>query len=105
MTARKAAHLLRDEMRGKRGGGLERKKLEIDMIVGGEPTPEFAHQCADELRVLLDRLNDADLCAVAMGKLEGYTNEELAERLNFAPRTVERKLQLIRRVWEAGSEP
>lgn len=30
------------------------------------------------------------------GKLEGYSNEELAQRLNKASRTVERKLRKIR---------
>src|SRR5262245_1702448 len=87
MTARKAAHALRDEMRDKRGGGLERSAIEIDAVIGAEPTPEFAAQCADELRVLLDRLRDPDLCGVAVSKLEGYTNAEVAERLNCAPRS------------------
>jgi ECF sigma factor len=30
---------------------------------------------------------------------EGYTTEEIAARLRRAPRTVERKLDLIRRRW------
>jgi DNA-directed RNA polymerase specialized sigma24 family protein len=104
MTARKAAHVLRDEMRDKRGGGLDRAAIEIDAVIGAEPSPEFAAQCADELRRLLDRLRDPDLCVVAVSKLEGFTNDEVAERLNCAPRTVERKLQLIRQVWEASDD-
>ena len=34
--------------------------------------------------------------AVAVGKMEGYTNPELAARLDVAPRTIERKLRIIR---------
>ena len=39
---------------------------------------------------------------VALWKLEGYTNEEIAgpSMLDCAPRTVERKLAVIRRTWE-----
>jgi len=32
---------------------------------------------------------------------EGYTTEEIAAKLRRAPRTVERKLDLIRRRWTA----
>ena len=40
-----------------------------------------------------------DLRAIALLKLEGYGNGEVAERLGCARRTVERKLQLIARLW------
>jgi DNA-binding NarL/FixJ family response regulator len=32
--------------------------------------------------------------------MEGYTNEEIAQRWQKAERTVERKLRLIRQFWE-----
>jgi len=32
--------------------------------------------------------------------MEGCTNEELAARLDVAPRTIERKLRIIRGIWE-----
>jgi len=31
--------------------------------------------------------------------MEGYSNDEIARKLNRATRTVERKLQLIRKIW------
>jgi DNA-binding CsgD family transcriptional regulator len=37
--------------------------------------------------------------------MEGYTTEEIAGRLGRAPRTVERKLRMIRSLWEQPSEP
>jgi DNA-directed RNA polymerase specialized sigma24 family protein len=55
---------------------------------------------AEECRRLLDVLNDATLRAVAVAKMEGYTNEEIADRLEVALPTVERKLQRIRRIWD-----
>jgi DNA-directed RNA polymerase specialized sigma24 family protein len=36
--------------------------------------------------------------------MEGYTQGEIAERLNVAERTIERKVRLIRAVWEAEAE-
>ena len=36
--------------------------------------------------------------------MEGYTNEEIAVRLRCVPRTVERKLRLIRSLWSAKGE-
>jgi DNA-directed RNA polymerase specialized sigma24 family protein len=104
LTARKAFDLQAREHRQKRGGadgaagaaGLER-------VLGREPTPEFAAQAADELRALLDRLGEPQLRSIALWKMEGYTNAEIAERLGCAPPTVERRLRLIRSVWAADA--
>jgi hypothetical protein len=43
---------------------------------------------------------DTFLRSVAVGKMEGYTNEELAAPFDVAPRTIERKLRIIRCIWE-----
>jgi DNA-binding CsgD family transcriptional regulator len=50
-------------------------------------------------------LNDPDLRQIAFCKLEGYTNQEIAARLDCTVRTVERKLEGIRAYWDtAGDE-
>ena len=101
ITARKAAHLARDQGRLKRGGGLAPSEdVDLDQYLGREPTPELAAEVAEEYQRLLTNLGDADLAAVAGWKMEGYSNAEIAAKLDCAPRTVERKLQLIRGVWE-----
>jgi len=112
ITARKALHLARDEHCQKRGGGAVRDEAAlghrdgsaaedaaIDELLGREPTPAFAAQVAEECQRLLDRLGDADLRTIAVCKMEGYTTEEIAAKLRRAPRTVQRKLDLIRRRW------
>jgi DNA-directed RNA polymerase specialized sigma24 family protein len=107
ITGRKALHLRRDEGRKKRGGGLDPRfgaEDDLEQVVGQEPTPEFAAQVAEECRRLLDSLGDPTLRAVALWKMEGYSSEEIAARLDCVPRTVERKLRLIRDTWE-GEEP
>jgi DNA-directed RNA polymerase specialized sigma24 family protein len=105
ITAHKAVDLLRHEHRRKRGGpapedGEPVSEAEVDQVIGREPTPEFALQVAEECQRLLDRLADDGLRSVALWKMEGYTVEEIAARLGCVPRTVERKLRMIRSLWE-----
>jgi DNA-directed RNA polymerase specialized sigma24 family protein len=104
ITANKAVDLLRHERRRKRGGspagaGGPATEAELDQIVGREPTPAFALQVAEECQRLLDGLGDATLRSVALWRMEGDTVEEIAARLGCVPRTVERKLRAIRRLW------
>lgn len=110
ITAHKAAHLARDAQRQKRGGPLPDAPVDdagaaLSQIIGREPTPEFAAQVAEEFQQLLDQLGDPELCRIAVWKMEGCTNDEIAAKLDCAPRTVERKLRLIRNCWgeESGS--
>jgi DNA-directed RNA polymerase specialized sigma24 family protein len=108
MTARKAMHLRRDECRQKRGGGhvLDEKAFAgtapegagLDQVIGSAPTPDFAAQVAEECRRLLDLLDD-ELRFIAVRRMEGFNTEEIAGRLDCAPRTVERKVQRIRGLW------
>jgi DNA-directed RNA polymerase specialized sigma24 family protein len=49
-------------------------------------------------------LTEPDLRSVAQWKMEGYTNDEIADRLGCAIRSVERKLVAIRSIWNQ-SEP
>ena len=53
---------------------------------------------------MLDQLHDENLRTVALLKLQGYNNGEIAQQLDITRRSVERKLQRIRGLWEAGSE-
>jgi DNA-directed RNA polymerase specialized sigma24 family protein len=67
-----------------------------------DPTPEEAAELAEGVERLLRALPNPILRQVALWKLEGYTSEEIAapEKLDCAERTVERKLRLIREIWE-----
>jgi DNA-directed RNA polymerase specialized sigma24 family protein len=73
----------------------------LEQIVSGEPTPEFAAELADQWQHLLDSLGDEQLRRVAVWKMEGYTNDEIAALLGRSPRSVERKLRVIRGKLEA----
>ncbi len=112
ITSRKALKQAEANRRVKRGGGQVRgesvfmgaadEQAGIHGVADEQPTPEFAVQMAEEIRRLLDRLDDPKLCEMALLKLEGYSNEEIAERLQCALRTVERRLRGIRAIWTEG---
>ena len=73
----------------------------MDRIVGREPTPAFAAELAEEFQRLLDSLGDETLRRLAVLKMQGYTNEEIAAKLGCALRSVERKLHGIRTIWSS----
>jgi DNA-directed RNA polymerase specialized sigma24 family protein len=104
LTVRKAVDLARREARqpgrGARGRSSgEQAELDLELLLGTEPTPEFAALVADKCRRLLERLGDEALRAVAVWKMEGQTNAAIAARLGCVESTVERKLQRIRDLW------
>lgn len=105
ITARKAIDLRQLENRQRRGGNAVHVSPGagdggaadfLDQIVGREPTPEYAAQVAEQTERLLDSLDDPELRQIALWKMEGYTSEDIAQHLNVATRTVERRLRLIR---------
>ncbi|HMF19139.1 MAG TPA: ECF-type sigma factor [Gemmataceae bacterium] len=109
ITARKALDLIQHERRKKRGGGRVLTEAELgnlasasvsipglDQFVGREPTPAFSAQVAEEFRRLLENLEDTELRSVALWKMEGHENNDIADKLGCVARTVERKLQAIR---------
>jgi RNA polymerase sigma factor (sigma-70 family) len=113
ITVRKAIDLRKRETRQKRGGGkvVGESALDgplgsdeggagIEQVVGAEPTPALAAQVADQMKRLLGLLPTDQVRSVAVLKLEGCTNAEIAERLGCAEATVERRLSLIRSVWK-----
>ena len=65
-----------------------------------EPTPEFAIEFVDVCETLFKSLDDPQLKQVALLRIEGFTDEEIAERLTCSRRTVQRRLEVIRRHWE-----
>ena len=111
ITARKAVAQMRRGHRQKRGGGAVRGEsvfmgpddsqanAGIDRVLGDQPTPEVAALVTEQCEELLARLQDETLRKIAVAKLEGYSNEEIAQELGCAPRTVERKLARIRETW------
>jgi DNA-directed RNA polymerase specialized sigma24 family protein len=113
ITARKATAQRRLHLAQKRGAGKVRGESVFDNragdpspggiweVFGQEPTADLAAQFAEEMERLLGLLEDESLREVALLKLEAYTNAEIAERLGRHRRSVERKLRVIREIWES----
>jgi RNA polymerase sigma factor (sigma-70 family) len=95
LTVRKAIDLLR---RQRPEQALT--PADLEGLLSREPQPELAVEVAEECRRLLERLGDGELRAVALWKVEGHSNEEIASRLGCVVRSVERKLQRIRILWQ-----
>ncbi|WP_165226708.1 ECF-type sigma factor [Aquisphaera insulae] len=112
LTKHKAVDLVRHERRVKRGGvgqvptaedgDAAVEEARLSQIAGHEPDPHELLQVTEACQSLLDRLSDTILRAIALWRLEGFTTEEIAGKLGFTPRTIERKLQIIRRLWNDG---
>jgi len=112
ITSRKARAQRRAQTAQKRGGGkvqgesvfqqettVEGDLPGIEQVMADEPTPEFAAEVADEVRLRLDQLGDDMLRSVALLKMEGCTVNEVAQRIGRSRRTVLRSLDLIRDIW------
>jgi DNA-directed RNA polymerase specialized sigma24 family protein len=106
ITMRKAYRLRRDEGRQKRGSldrggnGANDEAGWLDEVLSKEPSPAMATQMAEEYERLLLLLQDDQLKQVAVMRMENHTVQEIALHLGCAPRSVKRKLQLIRNLWE-----
>jgi RNA polymerase sigma factor (sigma-70 family) len=112
ITARKAGHLIRHENREKRARAATdqdgvRPTLaageavsDFEALISREPTPALAAQVAEQCRRLLASLGDADLERIALLKMEGYSQSEVAAQLGCVERTVRRRLHRIRTVWQ-----
>ena len=95
ITVRKALRQQRHESAKKRGGGRNREAVDLQETVSPPDSPEFDVVCAEMLELL-----EPDLRSYALLRLMGHKNREIADQFGCTERKVERKLQLIRAVWE-----
>jgi DNA-directed RNA polymerase specialized sigma24 family protein len=112
IAVRKAAHLRRDQGRQKRPGGAAApadqgagEEPALEEVLSREPSPDLEAQAAEQYLWLLEVLGDEELKQVAVWRMEGYSVEEVAAKLGCAPRSVKRRLQLIRKIWEKEAGP
>jgi RNA polymerase sigma factor (sigma-70 family) len=109
LTRRKAVDLIRQRLSQKAGGGklLSESAILADIgsrvglngVADPRPTQDLEVMFVEQVEHLLDIL-DADKQHVAIAKMEGYTNQEIAQQLNVSHWTVERMLRHIRDHWE-----
>ena len=112
ITTRKMAHRLRHDRQQRRD---VRRNLSdsifmpsgesafagVEAIQSREPTPEFAAEFVETCEQLYEDLGDPALRQVVTLRMEGHTDSEIADRLKCSRRTVQRRLEVIRRHWTA----
>jgi DNA-directed RNA polymerase specialized sigma24 family protein len=76
----------------------------IDQIVSSEPTPELVAEVMDETERLLKLLGEDKLRRIAVMRMDGLSTEEIAVRLGSTSRTIRRKLERIRDIWEVPND-
>jgi RNA polymerase sigma factor (sigma-70 family) len=106
ITERKAINSVRRHMSVKRGGGRVCHESNFDApqepdreallarVEGGVPSPDRIASMSE----LVERLDD-DLRGIVALRLDGFTNEEIAQRINRSVATIERRLRLLRDEW------
>lgn len=113
-TNHKVIDHVRSDARAKRGGGKVRGESVFggegqdeggfDRFAGAEPSPEMLVEMDESFHRLLGLLRDDTLRQIALWRMEGFTNQEIGEKLSVSERTVERKVRLIRGDWSKAVE-
>ena len=109
ITARKCYDLIKHELGPTHGGGIVRGDSAfvggIEQVFDREPTPADGVAFADETQRLLNLLPEV-LRQIALWKLEANSAEEIADKLGWNKRRVERQIVRIRNLWiKAGYMP
>lgn len=108
ITLRKAGQRVQHATAAKRGQGQladqdARKQAAgsgLQLLASDSPNPEEKLLLAEEAEALLDKLPSEELRSVAIMRLSGHTNDEIADALGYTRRTIQRMLSVIRGHWE-----
>jgi DNA-directed RNA polymerase specialized sigma24 family protein len=111
ITVRKAIDLLVREGRVKRGGGKVRGESALpaagsatdppgmNQVACDDLTPDLAATAAAAVQRLLDLLPNENLRQAAQMRLDGYSNDEIAEKFQRSTVAIERWFNIIRQCW------
>jgi len=106
VTIRKAINRVRYLHRKKRfPGTVDSSPITLEELAGNISPPDMHAIAVETCREMFDSLKDETLVRVVVLRMEGYQNQEIADQLNCALRTVERKLERIRRIWRQFDQP
>ncbi len=102
ITINGARKLSRDEKRLRRGGGFTKSQKNdqtLKALSSHEHSPDASFFAKEECKRLLSMLPDENLKRLAVLKVDGYTNDEIASILGCTRRSIQRRLNLIRETW------
>ncbi len=81
-------------------GADDSQQLSVQQLSAREPSPEFAAVFAETCQAMFDGLDDPALSEIVSLRIEGYSDSEIAGKLNCSRSTVQRRLEVIRRQWQ-----
>jgi DNA-directed RNA polymerase specialized sigma24 family protein len=111
ITLRKARNATRDHHRERRDVGCEQRHRDpgdddsscpgwaFEQMADSAPSPAEAVIFNEALQRRLESLESGKLVKIALWRLEGYSNREIADRKNCTERSIERKFERIRHKW------
>ena len=109
ITLRKARNAANKHMRDRRDIAREQTIADrdesgsahwaLEQMDAAGPSPAEAALLNEALERRLEALADPELRQIALWRLEGYTNREIAARLDCTERAVERRMERIRSKW------
>jgi len=109
ITLRKARNAAKKQSRDKRDITREQTTADrdesesahwaLEQMDAAGPSPAEAAELNEALERRLEALADPELRQIALWRLEGYTNREIADRLDCTERSIERRLERIRSKW------
>jgi RNA polymerase sigma factor (sigma-70 family) len=111
ITLRKARNVAKKQSRDKRDIAREQTIADhdesgsahwaLEQMDAAGPSPAEAAVLNEALERRLEALTDPELRQIALWRLEGYTNREIADQLDCTERSVERRLERIRSKWNS----
>jgi RNA polymerase sigma factor (sigma-70 family) len=116
ITLRKARNTVKAQRRDSRDVERERSAdktvrcgssssfWELEQMDAAGPSPFEAALLNEALERRLESLADFTLRQIALWRLEGYSNREIAEKLDCTERSIERKLERIRSKWSTDND-
>ncbi len=109
ITLRKARNVAKKQTRDRRDIAREQTIADHDEAEAAQwaleqmdaagPSPAEAAVLNEALERRLEALADPELRQIALWRLEGYTNREIADGLDCTERSIERRLERIRSKW------
>jgi RNA polymerase sigma factor (sigma-70 family) len=81
------------------GDDAESSQWALEQMDAAGPSPAEAAVLNKALARRLEALADPELRQIALSRLEGYTNREIAEQCDCTERSIERRLERIRSKW------
>jgi RNA polymerase sigma factor (sigma-70 family) len=110
ITLRKASNARRNHHRERRDVAREQSLVTdrddsscpgwaLEQMDRSTPSPAEAAVLNEALERRLESLGNSELRQIALWRLEGYSNREIADRIKRTERAVERRMERIRQKW------